>query len=614
MKWFGALAAGLFTAAPLFSQSPCSGTPIYTPCEFVFDMTEQEASAHPNPYETVELRAEFRSPRFRTFLMHGFWDGDRRLVIRFTPVEAGDWTYRLTSNLASINGKNGAFTAAASEDPGFIRPRNVHHFSYTEGDRPHLWMGDTLYRFAFLEDSVFKQVVDARAEQKFNHIRGVIIGFESESSKAFPSADRPNPEHFRRIDERVRYMNSKGIFADLLLAGDENHLAKLFPTWQQRQRYVRYVVARYAPFKITWQGVQEFEEYENGKALLKEVGTLLKELDPFEHPRSTHAVTTSAPLLEDGWMNYVVYQSSDNQLGSIERQLYAAPFVNSEFGYEDSGAGRTHLHHVDADELRRRLWNATMNGQYVTFGNTGTYGGKDRATDPKHLESPGAQQMTHWFDFFSATRHWELEPYFDVDGGRAVALEGVEYIVYIERPGPVEIVLERHGYDVSWFNPITGERAQGKGFKGDRFTGETPDNQHDWVLHISREGRKQSMLRSYKFESRRIFKQEIELNPKRIPFDIVQPVDGVVALSKPTPYEAKVSRETRATRQMMWLWTGEVSREGQGYRVLGTGPKGEFRVSPRVARNLPAVLHLRLYGMNAVGKVYSLDRTFQLTK
>ena len=44
--------------------------------------------------------------------------------------------------------------------------------------------------------------------------------------------------------------------------------------------------------------------------------------------------------------------------------------------------------------------------------------------------------MTVWFDFFSDTRHWELEPYFDVDGGRALALEGIEYVVYVEKPGP----------------------------------------------------------------------------------------------------------------------------------------------------------------------------------
>jgi len=32
---------------------------------------------------------------------------------------------------------------------------------------------------------------------------------------------------------------------------------------------------------------------------------------------------------------------------------------------------------------------------------------------------------------------------------------------------------------------------------------------HDWVLHLSREGHKEGMLRSYKFESRRILMQDV---------------------------------------------------------------------------------------------------------
>ena len=42
------------------------------------------------------------------------------------------------------------------------------------------------------------------------------------------------------------------------------------------------------PFRranVTWQGVEQFEEYPDGRALMKEVGGDLKELDPYEHPR-----------------------------------------------------------------------------------------------------------------------------------------------------------------------------------------------------------------------------------------------------------------------------------------------------------------------------------------
>ena len=97
---------------------------------------------------------------------------------------------------------------------------------------------------------------------------------------------------------------------------------------------------------------------------------------------------------------------------------------------------------------RADLWNATMNGQYPESGD-GPY-------------------MKAWAEFIGASRYWELEPYFDVEGGRAVALEGVEYIVYLEKPGTVTMNVESHGYDILWMDPATGrddegERDQGQG-------------------------------------------------------------------------------------------------------------------------------------------------------
>ncbi len=605
-----------FVAAALVrAQAPCAPTPAYGLCEIVFDLNDSEAAAHANPYLSIELHAEFRSPRHRTYLMPGFWDGGRRLVIRFSPTDAGEWDFRITSNLARFSGKQGKFMATASNSPGFLRPANVHHWMYTESRQPHLWMGDTSYRFAVMERTLFEQMVDRRAAQKFNHIRGLVLGGGVGLQTGFQGPDLPDAAHFRELDYRIRYMNSKGIFADLVLAGDENHLADLFPTWQQRERYIRYLVARYSSMHITWQGVQEFEEYARGRELLKEIGDLLKRMDPYQHPRSSHAVTTSSPLLADGWMDYIVYQTSNDSIGAIERQLYAAPMVNAEFAYEDSGAGRSHSHHVDTDTFRRRLWNATMNGHYPTFGNTGVYGGRKFTPDARYLESPGAAQMTVWFDFFSRTRYWELQPFFDVDGGRAVALPGIEYIVYLEKPGPVELITEKHSYDVYWVNPVNGQvRKERKRYKGDRFRGEPPDQAQDWVLHLSRDGRKESMLRSYRFESRPTLMQEVELNPSRVPFEIVEPAGETLPVGKPVPFEVKVTRDTRATRSMMYVLTGEVSAEGQGFRVLATGAKGELRVPPKLASDLPAVINLRLVGLNANGKAYSINRVFRLTQ
>ena len=94
-----------------------------------------------------------------------------------------------------------------------------------------------------------------------------------------------------------------------------------------------------------------------------------------------------------------------------------------------------------------------MDGDYPTYFNTGTAGAGNIPVDARYLDSPGAKAMTAWYKLFAGSRHWELEPYFDVDGGRAVAIpekqipicdgsldkdiiSSVEYIVYVEKPRP----------------------------------------------------------------------------------------------------------------------------------------------------------------------------------
>jgi hypothetical protein len=584
-------------------SSACNNTPAYSTCEVVFNLSDAAAAKYPDPYRTVELRVEFRSPRQRTLALPAYWDGGRRLVVRFAPTEGGEWAYRTSSNVAEFDGKTGSLTAAGSPSPGFIHAENVHHWAYAEKDarglyQAHLWMGATEMRFAFEDDADFRAVADARAAQKFNHIRGSIW-----SDGLYKSPDAPDLEQFHRIGERILYLNRKGITADLILAPDTATLVKKFPNWEQRRRFIRYLSGRYAAMNVTWQGVEHFEDSVDAKPLLKELGAVLKQSDPYQHPRTTGARITSSPLLDDGWMDFAAYGTSDDNVGAIEHQLYGVPSVNLDLGREDSGAGKSGPEDVDADTFRKRLWNATMNGQSPTYANTG--GGA------RYADSPAAKQMTVWFDFFSDTRHWELEPYFDLDGGRALALEDSEYVIYMEKPGPLELTVEKHSYEAYWINPADGAATKVK-FSGQHFTGSPPNASHDWVLHVVREGHVESMNKSYKFESRDIVLQEVESNSPKVPFTIEQPVGEELSVRVSPPFAAKMTKETHATRSMLWFWTGEVSADGQGIRVLATGAKGVMHPLAGIATRFPAVMHLRLCGMNANGKVYALDRAFQL--
>ena len=567
----------ILASLPVCAQAPCEGTPAYTPCEFVFELSAADLAAHPNPYATVQLQAEFRSPHFKTFLMPAFWDGSRKMVLRFTPTDPGSWSYRFSSNLPALEGKQGSFNAADSASPGFIHAANVHHWQ-SDNKQPHLWMGYIADRFGFESAQEFDQQLNEAAQNKFTHFRGSILGGAPDQARVYLGPDRPNPAYFDELDRRMLAIHKRGLVIDLILGSNPDSLTSLFPDWQSRERFIRYIVARYSSLNVTWQGLEEFEDYPNGRALLKELGTVLAKTDPYQHPRSSNAKITSAPLLADGWMNFVIESSPDDVVGSVEHQFYQVPFV----GVTDA----------------RHLWNTTMDGEYPEF------------------RGPQPEIAKHWFDFISESRYWELEPYFDVDGGRAVALEDVEYIAYVDHPGaPIELSVEKRGYDVKWLNPLTGEDVDAKDYKGEHYTGQPPDNSHPWVLRVSREGRKEGMLKSYRFDSREVpLVQQIETNPQKLPFTVEEPSAHSLTAGKPVQFAAKLTRQTRATRAMMYLWTAEVPTDGQGYRVIGTGSPGTFAIPASVARNFPAVLVIHLTALNANGKAYAADRVYDLSK
>jgi hypothetical protein len=501
----------------------------------------------------MDLHVEFRSPHHRTFLMGSFHDDDKRLLVRFAPTESGSWTYRISSNTAKrLDGLELSFIATESDSPGYIRVANVHHFAYEGTNKQHLWMATAIENFAKMPRAEFDAEVARRAKEKFTHLRVTIA----------PDTD------LVEAAARIKSINSHGMTADLVLAS-------LPADRDQRQAYLAEIAARFTAFNLTWMGLPAFEDVAHGKRILKDAGDALKTLDPYQHPRTSIAAVTSGPLIGDDWMSLIDYGTPDPNIGAVEHQLYQLPGI-------DSG--------IKND---RDLWNATMNGQYPASGS--------------------GQYMTAWFEFMSGNRYWELEPYFDVDGGRAIALEGVEYIIYIEKPGPVEVTVEKHGYDVAWMDPATGEiTKEKKGYNGEHFTGEPPDKAHPWVLHISREGTKEGMLKSWKFESRPVPVQEVEQDPKRTPFLVAVPTSEDISISHPPYYALKVTRDTRGTRSLLVEWTGEVPVDNEGYRVIGTGREGTMHIPPSIASHLPVAISVRMNILNANGKAYIVDKVYRL--
>lgn len=539
-----ALALGI---TPLFAQTnPCSGTPAWSACDWSFDLQPGE-----NP-DTFDLRGEFRSPvKHKTYLLHAYRDGGRRFTIRWAPTEEGDWDYRLTSNVSRLEGQLGRISASSSNSPGFVKTANIHHFATADG-RPHLWMATPLDNFLALPPQEFEAAIAKAAEAKFTHLRVTL----------------PENADLNAAAQRIRQINGHGLVVDLALASIPGEAAK-------RRQYMADIASRFAALNITWMGLTDFEKVPNGRAIMKDAGSILKEYDPYDHPRTTLAATTSGTFGNDPWTSLLSYGTVDPNIGAVEHQLYADPAINTGI-------------HSAAD-----LWTAAMNGQYPASG-SGSY-------------------MTAWFDLMSAGRYWELEQYFDLDGGRALALEGVEYIVWVEKPGPVELMVENHSYQVEWINPETGDRGKPKTYRGEHFTGEPPDKSHSWILYVYREGEIQSR-KAYFFDSRQtpIQIQELEVNPEKMPYEVARPMEGEVSATGSRDFSLRITRPGRGTRTLLVEWTGEITASGEGYRVIGVGREGTFSIPDALWHNAPASMLVHVYILNAYGKIYGIDKVYEL--
>jgi hypothetical protein len=556
----------------------------FLPCELSFAIQTGDLLSNASLYQDELLSVEFRSPRSTTYLIHQFADSRQALRVRFTPTEIGTWTFKISSSIARLDNQEGTFNVSESPNgTGVVGVANLRHF-WTTGKRPHLWFAAEA-PFLSIDQTAFESWLDARKHDGFTHIRGIVLNNSGALKPLGPNSE-PNPAYFTALDDRLNAAANRGFTLDLILADSAITESILLKQRDRLDPIIRYIVARYGGLNATWQGIQQFEHLAGTRSLLRDVGSLLQKYDAFQHPRSTDARDSSSPLLADGWMNYLIEESPDPQLGAVEHQFTQMP----------------EIHIVQASEpeaFRHELWNAATNGEYISV----SYAALQNEQNVKAAQT--------WFRVISQTRHWELEPYFDVTGARSVGLDEVEYLAYAQQPGIIEITLPKHKYNPVWVNPSTGEELPLKNYRGEVFSQQTPDNSHDWVLTVPRDGEKGNLARSVYFESQDPPVQEVESDPAKAPFAVVQPAGDAISLSDPIAYLIKLTRANRASRTMQYLWWGETVQGGEGARLLGLGSSGNSTALNKMAADAPN-LNVRIQAINANGKAYEVDRVYEL--
>ncbi len=431
--------------------------------------------------------------------VQGFWEGGDLYRVRFAPHKLGDWSWQSSSSDAGLNNKSGAFTCAGTlaaphvSMRGHVRESKAYPYTFAHADSTPLFLlGDTQWSFA--TDAItwpteFQTYVDARAAQGFNYVHGLIYNVYPKGNEGneggfiFRSSDVDslNPAFFRALDQRVAYMNAKGLVVGLMFAWGNGGWLN-FETTTQVDRFVRYVINRYAAYNVFWITAGEYEEAAPIGGYTR-IGDLVVSHDVYDHPVTIHTTHTSADDFGNAAWHTTIYQQVFHSRQVTVDRKYSKPVINSEYGYEGDQS---------AEAVRQDAWQIVMRGGFGVYGDTTTFHFNAVMTQAE-LYSPGAAFMTilknFWTGNYGRAIAWQRFTRFDVFSNiRFLAGQpNVEYVAYAEARGPFTVNLaEANGIiNGQWFDTRTGNwGATFSAAASATFTLNPPDSGYAAYLYV----------------------------------------------------------------------------------------------------------------------------------
>jgi len=517
-----------------------------------FDIFEQaftHVGSYDNPYVALEATAQWVAPDGTEKSIPLFWDGGTTWRLRFSPAQVGQWQWSTQSSDDGLNGQSGAFDVVDSKLRGGLRAQDnfLLHFQYQNGD-PVWFAGDTAW--ALMTDNKKKKhdrtavehYLNTRASQGFNVVHSMMIseaGWGNCGGDAFDDlqAEQINPGYWQEADERVIYANSIGITVGIVLAwGDKGKNPndwREFPSQEARERYARFIAARYGAMNTyfivagEWNGdLRQGVSEEQARADYNAIGQVIYDHDPHGRFIGIHPMIwgTSREFASELWCSFGDYQQ---MYPNLHREILTSreinmPVVNSEYAYylrdqdEDGICDKQNSH--DIDTIRHATWDIVMAGGYFITGWGNTYFGGHRNPTPFDVD---AEQNDNWEEqvafvirFFKDLMWWRLSPRdeiisaavergedgvreFNAGGGTrkhalppeiaywALADNDMLYVVYV-RGIAEEVTLDLGGgaFLVERFNPRTGERTDlGEVHTSCIFV---PPDLRDWVVVVRR--------------------------------------------------------------------------------------------------------------------------------
>lgn len=233
-----------------------------------------------------EMTVVFTKHGQQEIILPGFWDGGNIWKFRISFPEKGTWRWKVKAPGRNFDRKEGKVRVIPSSNNGFVQrnPDYPHTVSYSRDRRPVFVWGNTGYDIVKQElegnTTVWQKFVDKSKEYGMNKIRLLVTMWNfgktpvdastycpwDHCSYEDPHYDAFNTTYWQALDRIVRYMQAKGVIADIILfpdgpvpdhndnGKDPNGREGMYNMSKaQETAYTKYAVARFAAYtNVIW--------------------------------------------------------------------------------------------------------------------------------------------------------------------------------------------------------------------------------------------------------------------------------------------------------------------------------------------------------------------------
>jgi hypothetical protein len=487
----------------------------------LFELEIIHLAKYKDPIRDVELLAEFTHQHGQTLLHFGFWEGDSTWKIRFSPSFPGIWNYRIWFSDFSFK-MEGVFGCIDNDKPGKVGKNEFNPFWLGKGGNRK-----DLFRSFHVGDRFFAANWDDPANPDDGDKRTVFLDWLQEMGYNMISVGsfftnrevkgrglgwntpRPwplDPLEYRKIEVIMDDLRDRDItvfpFAGIFgLGGD----------WpvdpEEQQLYIKYLLARLGHYpnlilniagpEPAWR--KEKGAYKGAMRLvdIRRIGAFIDSVDAHNLIITVHnekgATQYGDPYIDEPWYDMSTLQGPTTV---CRETLYSGLAMNHHrykpaYAQETLWTGNKYHPEYTTEQLRKNAYTILFSGSILNFAdNDGVsstgFSGNCNTDEAKISHHKIIKDVWDWFEtipFHTMVNRQDL-----VKQGLCLANEGVEYYVYLDTIGYVELFTD-FGYDFKtrWINASDPSDIR-EGIFISKDTGfnilHSPENGNDWILHV----------------------------------------------------------------------------------------------------------------------------------